>query len=233
MAGGPLRSATIEWDDVADREAYPYSVPAIASLDTLDLSAAVTFFVGDNGTGKSTLLEAIAVAAGVNAEGGTRNLRFSNRPTESDLCQHLRLRWRQRPAWAFFLRSETFFSMATAYEEVDVPGIHERSHGEQFSDSALRSCQPRGFHLMDEPEAALSVLGQLKLMRRLHDVVEGGGQFVIATHSPILLAFPAAHIYEFSDSGIKAVDYEDTDAVRLTSLFLEAPERFLRHLLAE
>jgi len=208
-------------------------VPAIRATESLDLSSPVTFFVGENGSGKSTLLEAIVIAAGVNAEGGTRNLRFSTRPTESSLHEHLKLVWRTRQSWAFFLRAETFFDMATAYEGADEGGFHERSHGQQFIEAANNKLQPGGLHLMDEPEAALSVTGQLAMLRRIHDVQAERGQFIIATHSPILLAYPGAVIYEFTDTGITRVDYDDAEPVRLTRSFLDAPERFFSHLFEE
>lgn len=230
---GGLIEARILWDEVEDPTLFPFSVPAIRATDSLDLSSPVTFFVGENGSGKSTLLEAIVIAAGVNAEGGTRNLRFSTRPTESSLHDHLKLVWRTRQSWAFFLRAETFFDMATAYEGADEGGFHERSHGQQFIEAANNKLQPGGLHLMDEPEAALSVTGQLAMLRRIHDIQAERGQFIIATHSPILLAYPGAVIYEFTDTGITRVDYDDAEPVRLTRSFLDAPERFFSHLFEE
>jgi predicted ATPase len=230
LPDGGLIEARILWDEIEDPTQFPFSVPAIRSTESLDLSSPVTFFVGENGSGKSTLLEAIVIAAGVNAEGGTRNLRFSTRPTESSLHEHLKLVWRTRQSWAFFLRAETFFDMATAYEGADEGGFHERSHGQQFIEAANNKLQPGGLHLMDEPEAALSVTGQLAMLRRIHDVQAEQGQFVIATHSPILLAYPGAVIYEFTDTGITRVDYGEAEPVRLTRSFLDAPERFFGHL---
>lgn len=233
LPDGGLIEARILWDEVEDPTLFPFSVPAIRATESLDLSSPVTFFVGENGSGKSTLLEAIVIAAGVNAEGGTRNLRFSTRPTESSLHEHLKLVWRTRQSWAFFLRAETFFDMATAYEGADEGGFHERSHGQQFIEAANNKLQPGGLHLMDEPEAALSVTGQLAMLRRIHDIQAERGQFIIATHSPILLAYPGAVIYEFTDTGITRVDYDDAEPVRLTRSFLDAPERFFSHLFEE
>ena len=233
LPDGGLIEARILWDEVEDPALFPFSVPAIRATESLDLSSPVTFFVGENGSGKSTLLEAIVIAAGVNAEGGTRNLRFSTRPTESSLHEHLKLVWRTRQSWAFFLRAETFFDMATAYEGADEGGFHESSHGQQFIEAANNKLQPGGLHLMDEPEAALSVTGQLAMLRRIHDIQAERGQFIIATHSPILLAYPGAVIYEFTDTGISQVDYDDAEPVRLTRSFLDAPERFFSHLFEE
>lgn len=212
---------------------YPFSIPAIAALDQLDVGPSVTFFVGENGTGKSTLVEAVAVRSGLNAEGGSQNLTFSTRSTESNLHNHLELVWQRRPSAAFFLRAETFYNTASAYEGVGIDGYHERSHGESFLDAVRQQIRPGAFVLMDEPESALSVLGQLKLMRAMHDLVEDGSQFVIATHSPILLAFPGAWIYQLQPDGIARVAYEDTDVVQLTKTFLDGPDRFLRHLFAD
>jgi len=231
---GGLIAAEIDWASVDDDRCFPFTVPAIGTLRRLDLTAPVTFFVGENGSGKSTLLEAIAMCAGLNPEGGSRHLRFSNQATESALHDHLKLVWRTRQRWAFFLRAETYFDTATAYEVVDeMPGsMHSRSHGEQFIDAAMTKFSAGGFHLLDEPEAALSVIGQLKLLRRIHDVVADGGQFVVATHSPILLAFPDACIYRFGDR-IERIAYEDSEPYELTKSFLDAPDRFLRHLFSD
>lgn len=224
----------IRYDGPAARPApYPFSIPAVASLDHVEIGPTVTFFGGENGTGKSTLIEAVAIRAGLNPEGGSRNLVFSTRPTESELHRHLELVWQPQPSSAFFLRAETFYNTASGYESVDIGGYHDRSHGESFLDAVRRQIAPGGFVLMDEPESALSVMGQLKLMRAMHDLVSAGSQFLVATHSAILLAFPGAWIYQLDGHGIERVTYEETEAVQLTKAFLEGPERFLRHLLAD
>jgi predicted ATPase len=212
---------------------YPFSIPAIASFEAVDVGPTVTFLVGENGSGKSTLVEAAAVRAGLNPEGGSRNLAFATRSTESELHGHLELVWQRQPTAAFFLRAETFFNTASAYEGVGIGGYHERSHGESFLEAVRRQVVPGSFVLMDEPESALSAMGQLKLMRAVHDLVAAGSQFVVATHSPILLAFPGAWIYQLDEDGLRRVAYEDTDAYQLTTAFLDGPERFLRHLLAD
>ena len=230
---GPGRLKEIRYVGPDDRSSsYPFSIPAVASLDQLEIGPSVTFFVGENGTGKSTLVEAVAVKAGLNPEGGSRSLAFATRPTESELHSHLELVWQRQPGAAFFLRAETFYNTASAYEGVGIGGYHERSHGESFLDAVQRQVVPGAFVLMDEPESALSVMGQLKLMRAVHDLVAAGSQFLVATHSPILLAFPGAWIYQLGD-GIDRVTYEDTDAYQLTRTFVDGPERFLRHLLAD
>jgi predicted ATPase len=238
-----LRSATVALDDGDAPSGHPFDIPAIRQLArgaALDLDAGVTFLVGDNGSGKSTLAEAIAVAAGFNAEGGTRNFSFATREASvSRLHGHLRLTWSPGTrGTGYFLRAESFFNVATAVEDAGVSGygdrsLHEQSHGESFLALALHRFEDGGLFVLDEPEAALSVRGQLALLRRLHDLVGAHSQFVVATHSPILLAYPGALIYALGPDGIAPVTYEDTEPYQLTRSFLEAPDRFLRHLLAE
>lgn len=220
---------------------YATEIPAIRSLADapLELDPRVTFFVGDNGSGKSTLVEAIAVAKKLNAEGGGKTAWFSfaTRRSHSDLHGALVVRGsRRQPVNAFFLRAESFYNFATETEGRPIDRVHERplheqSHGESFLSLVLERFGPRGLYVLDEPEAALSVHGQLALMRRMHELVELESQFVVATHSPILLGYPHATIYEFGDEGISRVAYEDTDPYRLTKGFLDDPGAFLRHLL--
>jgi predicted ATPase len=233
--GGDLRLRRLEvlWDDVADRAVYPYSIPALRDLERLDLPGPVTFLTGENGSGKSTLVEAIAIAAGINPGGGSRNLRSRQHATESSLGDHLRLVWGTRPETAFLLRAETFFDTASAFAGSGTHGLHEQSHGEQFLDAAATLIYAGGFCLMDEPESALSVIGQLGLLRRIHELVGQDTQFVIATHSPVLLAYPGATIYRFDDGGIAPIAYEESEPYTLTKSFLEAPERYLQHLFAD
>jgi predicted ATPase len=230
--------------DVDDAQAeYPFSIPAVRHLAgrRLRLHPAVTFFAGENGSGKSTLIEAVALAGGFNAEGGPRDLRFSGLRTESILHESLVLTWNRRPRDGFFLRAETFFNAASALEATGVGdaygdrSLHEQSHGESFLALVLNRFGRRGqagLYLLDEPEAAFSFQGCLRLLAGLHDLVSAGCQFLVATHSPILLAYPSATIYQLDDAGIAAVEFEMTDAYQLTSAFLEAPERFFRHLFA-
>jgi predicted ATPase len=222
---------------------YSADLPALRGIERLELDPRVTFFVGENGSGKSTLVEAIAVQAKLNVEGGGKLLRFSTRRTHSQLHERLGLeRSELPPRNAFFLRAESVFNLATAIEESGPIGaredvydrpLHEQSHGESFLDIAVNRLGPRGFYLFDEPEAALSVRGQLALMRRMHELVQEHSQLVVATHSPILLAYPDATILELGESGIRRVAYDETDQVELTRSFLGDPQRFLRHLLAD
>ncbi len=227
-------------------DGYPFELPAVRALPDIEF-APVTVFVGDNGTGKSTLVEALAVAAGFNAEGGSRNLKFETFATHSALASSLRLRWSRRPRWGWFLRAETFYGMATHItldDEVDAqgrpvgvagmfPDLHHRSHGESFLSLIDSRMRADGMYLLDEPESALSFHGQLKLLATMHDACAEGAQFVIATHSPMLMAYPGARIYEFDDDGAHEVSFDDASSVGLWRAFLERPDRFFRHLFDE
>lgn len=229
---------------IADPDQYPFAIPAIASADGLSLHPQVTYFVGENGSGKSTLLEAIAVAAGFNPEGGSMNFRFSTRSSESSLAGAIRLvRSVRRPRTGFFLRAESFFNLATAIEQLDKqPGgspiigsyggrsLHEQSHGESFIALALHRFGPNGLYILDEPEAALSPLRQMSMLRRMRDLVQQGCQFIVATHAPILLSYPGAWIYELDEHGLRRVDYENTATVRVTREFLDDRDATLTEL---
>lgn len=201
----------------------------------------VTLFAGENGSGKSTLVEAIAIAAGFNPEGGSRHMMTRTRESHSPLHQHLRLvRGTRTPKSGYFLRAESFFNVATYVDTVPDAlashggvSLHEQSHGESFLSLILNRFYPNGFYVLDEPEAALSLQGNLALMRRMHELVAQGSQFVVSTHSPILLGYPGARIYVLSDSGIAATAYEETEQYELTRSFLTDRERFLHHLLAD
>jgi len=241
-APGFIREVTLIRDQVADFEAYPFSIPAIRGLHTLKLNPRVTFLVGENGSGKSTLIEAIAVAAGLNAEGGSRNFAFSTRNTESELNQHLRLVRGIRPFRdGFFLRAESFYNAATYLDELERSGggayasyggksLHERSHGESFLALLEHRFGRDAFYVLDEPEAALSPLRQLTLLAVMDDLVNKGCQFIVATHSPIIMSFPGATIYLLSENGISEVQYEETEHFSLTRDFLNNRERYFGEL---
>jgi predicted ATPase len=237
--GSFLRSVTLLRDDVPDLEKYPFSIPSIRQLESLEFHPEVTFLVGENGSGKSTLIEALAVAAGFNAEGGSQNFRFSTRPSESELHRHLRLaRGIRRPKSGFFLRAESFFNVATEIDNLDAAhsyggqSLHEKSHGEAFLALVNHRFGPDGLYLLDEPEAALSPQRQLALLRAIHELTGQRCQFIIATHSPILLAFPRASIHQLSEDGLAPIAYEDTEHYRLTRDFLLNRERYLARLFA-
>jgi predicted ATPase len=242
-----LRSLQLKRDEVADFDRYPYSIPAIGSLTELQFHPHVTLFAGENGSGKSTLVEAIAVAAGFNAEGGSRNMTVSTRASHSTLNEHLRLiKGSRSPRDGYFLRAESFFNVATHIEQLDEGfggppiigsyggvSLHEQSHGESFLSLAVNRFGANGLYILDEPEAALSLQGNLALMRRMHELTAVGAQFVISTHSPILLGYPSARIFVLSDDGIGERDYYDTEQYELTRSFLDDRDRFLHHLFAD
>jgi predicted ATPase len=234
-----LRSVMLVRERVSDWSAYPFSIPAVRALERqpeLPLHPKVTYLVGENGSGKSTIIEAIAVLAGLNAEGGSRNFRFSTRSSESELYRCLRLvRGARRERTSFFLRAESFFNVATEIEHLDATGsyggqsLHEQSHGESFLAVIQNRFGPGGLYVLDEPEAALSPSKQILLLSKMHDLVtRGGSQFIIATHSPIVMAYPKATIYHLSQHGIEAVRYEDTEHYGLTRDFLLHRERFFK-----
>jgi predicted ATPase len=235
-----LRPLRPEIEETSD---YSYDLPALRGVERLELDPRVTFLVGENGSGKSTLVEAIAVAAKLNAEGGGKLLKFATRQSHSRLHERLELeRSKLPPLNTFFLRAESVFNLATAIEQGGYIGarenvfdkpLHEQSHGESFLDIALNRLGPRGFYLLDEPEAALSVNGQLALMRRMYELVEEHSQFVVATHSPVLLGYPGATILELSDEGVRKIAFDEAQQVELTRAFLDDPRRFLRHLLRD
>ncbi|MCW2976132.1 MAG: family ATPase [Actinomycetia bacterium] len=241
MADSFVRSVQLKRDEALDFDSYPFSIPAIRQLTDLMLDADVTLLAGENGSGKSTLIEAIAVAAGYNAEGGSRNMNVSTRASHSQLHEHVRLvRGTRTPKTGYFLRAESFFNIASYIEDIPEAvashggtSLHEQSHGESFISVALNRFGSNGLYLLDEPEAALSLRGNLALMHRMHDLVAQGSQFIVATHSPILLGYPGARIYVLSEDGITETDYESTEQYELTRSFLENRERFLRHLISD
>lgn len=213
----------------------------------LSFNQSVTFLVGENGTGKSTLLEAVAVACGFNPEGGTRNFNFSTRTTHSILGNYLTPVRRRYPSDGFFLRAESFYNVATNIDEMDETlassprliesyggiSLHNQSHGESFLALVQNRFGGHGLYLLDEPEAALSPSRLLTLIGEMDALVKADSQFIISTHSPILMAFPQACIYELSGEGIRAAAYQETEHYQLTKRFLDDPERMLRYLLSD
>jgi predicted ATPase len=228
-------------------EEYPFTIPAIRSLERLHPHPCVTFLTGENGSGKSTLLEAIAVKLGFSAEGGTRNMSYATRDTHSPLHRYLKVSRRHpREKWGWFLRAESFYTMVNAVEGYDTsPGNytpfrsfggknpHLQSHGEAFLSLLTEGLSGAGLYLFDEPEAALSAQRQMTALVRLHRLCQAGSQFIIATHSPILLSYPYATILLCDETGLRPVKYEETDAYRLTLRFLKDYPRMLEMLLED
>ena len=227
---------------------YPFSLSAVRHLSGLQLHPHVTFIVGENGAGKSTLLEAVAVAWGFNAEGGGRGFQFDTRSSHSLLHGYIRLsKGVKRPRDGYFLRAESFFNVATEIEKLDedYPNIakigpaygsrplHEQSHGESFLALLTQRFSGRGLYILDEPEAALSPSRQMAVLSRIHELVTEDSQFIIATHSPIIMAYPKSRIYQLTDDGIDEIDYKETDHYVVTKAFLNSPEKMLRTLTDE
>ena len=225
---------------------YPFSIPSIRSLEQIEFKNKITFFVGENGSGKSTLLEAIAEMCGFNTAGGGRNNHYQVHRAESALAPYIRLSWWPKVTNGFFLRAESFYNFAThidemweedkvnAYEAYGGKSLHEQSHGESFLSLFLNRFRGGAIYLLDEPEAALSPQKQLSFLKILHDLTTNSNcQFIIATHSPILLGYPGATIFSFDDGTIKEIQYEETDHYQITRYFLENRRKFLRELLKE
>lgn len=233
--------------DPAGPDAYLLTIPAIRTLARLELSAPVTFFAGENGSGKSTLLEGIAAAFGFNPEGGSQNFRFSSRASHSGLFECLRLvKGVPYPKDGFFLRAESFYNVASEVDKLRDDGLddgqgfmhgyggkslHEQSHGESFLAIALNRFRGNGLYILDEPEAALSPSRQMTLLARFHQLALQRSQFLIATHSPILMAYPGAQILWLDKGGMRPVPYKETEHYQLTRRFLENPQRMLALLL--
>ena len=237
--GGFLQKLELRRELVASFAEYPFSIPSISSLEELELDPRITFLVGENGSGKSTLIEAIAISERYNAEGGTRNFNFATRRSESELHKVIRIsKGSRRPRDGFFLRAESYYNVASEAERLGVTdayggSAHEQSHGESFLSLAMHRFGPQGLYILDEPEAALSPQRQLSLMAIMHRLLREGSQLIIATHSPILMAFPGALIYQLSARGIERIAYAETEHVRVTRDFLANPERFFKSLFVD
>jgi predicted ATPase len=230
------------------RDEHPFTIPAIRAIKHLRLDPGVTILVGENGSGKSTLLEGIAEAYGFNPEGGSLNFHFTTRAAPNPLADAMTLVKNPRRARdGFFLRAESFFNVATEIEHLDEDplggppigpaysqiALHEQSHGESFVALLVNRFHGNGFYVLDEPEAALSPTRQMAVLVRIHDLVRANSQFVIATHSPIILAYPGATIYSLSETGIAPVRYEETEHVVVTRAFMNNQAEMLRTLMGD
>ncbi len=239
----------IKLNDVSNdkKGEYPFCLDSVKKLDSLDLNPNVTFIIGENGSGKSTLLEAIAVAYGFNAEGGSKNFNFATSDTHSILHRHIKIiKGVKMPKDSFFLRAESFYNVSTNVDELDEyslnqvsiyesyggKSLHVQSHGESFMSLVSHRFRGKGLYILDEPEAALSPSRQMALLSIIHDLVKDDSQFIIATHSPIIMAYPNSKIYEV-ENGYEEILYEDTQHYSLTKSFLDAPSRMLDILLED
>lgn len=233
-----IQGLTIDWAKI-DMDSYLRKIDAIKDVHTLTFNKPVTFFVGENGSGKSTMLEAIAVAYGFNPEGGTKNYSFSTYDSHSELCDAITIiKGVHRPRFGYFLRAESFYNVATKeqeYADIDHPSekYHEKSHGESFLAIAQNYMKAGGIYIFDEPEAALSPQRQLTLLMDIYKCAKDGAQFIIVTHSPILLGIPDADIYSFDDGEVHLCEYEETDSYIVTELFINNRDVLLHRLLTE
>jgi predicted ATPase len=225
---------------ICNDHTYISALPIVKYLNQvkqLSFNQEVTFLVGENGTGKSTLIEAIAISAGYNAEGGSKNFNFTTKQTVSNLSRYITIVKTAYEKDGFFLRAESFYNVASQVDDLGLnlegyggKSLHEQSHGESFLSLVQSRFHGNGLYILDEPEAALSPLRQFTLLTEIKSLVEKNSQFIIATHSPILLAFPGATIYQTSISGIKKVEYEECEHYLLTKQFLDNPKRFIKYL---
>lgn len=241
-----IRDVKINKNKVSSYDEYPFCLPAIKELDVLELHPSVTFIIGENGSGKSTLLEAIAVNYGFNPEGGTKNFNFLTNDTHSSLHKYIKLtKGIKMPETGYFLRAESFYNVASNIDKLDSEGmgnrvidsyggvsLHEQSHGEAFFSTIMNRFSGRGLYILDEPESALSPSRQLAMISRIDGLVKEGAQFIIATHSPILMSYPESVLYEISDK-IEEKHYTETYPFNITRSFLNNPEKYLKILLRE
>lgn len=233
-----IREVKLNKDDSSQVKDYPFSIKAIKVLDTLEMHPNVTFIVGENGSGKSTLLEAISVAYGFNPEGGTKNFNFSTESTHSELYKHLKIvKGVKIPRDGFFLRAESFYNVATNIDELErLDGgllqsyggisLHKQSHGESFMALLLNRFRGNGLYILDEPEAALSPIRQMAMISRIHELVKEKSQFIIATHSPIIMAYPHSKIYSIDDN-YKEIYYKDTEHYNVMKNFINNTDKML------
>lgn len=241
-----LRSVELLREKILSDTEYPFCIPAIQKLELLHFHPKVTMIIGDNATGKSTLLEAIAVGMGFNPEGGSLNFNFASRSSHSDLYQYIRLvKGIKKPKNGFFFRAETFYNLATNIEELDKEegagpriidsyggrSLHEQSHGEAFFAAFTNRFSGQGLYILDEPEAALSPLRQMAMLSTIHDLVCKQSQFIITTHSPIIMAYPDAKILQLTDKGFEEVDYEQTEHYTVMREFMNNRKKMLKILL--
>lgn len=232
-----IRSIELGREKIPSFSEYPFNLPAIRNLQSLSFHPKVTFIIGENGSGKSTILESIAVAYGFNAEGGTKNFNFTSKATHSNLSNYIKIvKGIKMPRTCFFLRAESFYNFASNVDDLEVidsyggRSLHEQSHGESFFAVFLNRFTGEGIYILDEPEAALSPSRQMSMLTRMHELVKKGSQFIIATHSPIIMAYPQSVIYQIKD-GFEQVDYNETEHYQVMRSFLNNTQKMLSILL--
>lgn len=244
-----IRSLKLNRKEINSFDNYPFCLPAIYNLSTLDFHSRVTFIVGENGAGKSTILEAIAVTYGFNPEGGTKNFNFSSRDTHSQLYKSIKLiKGPYVPKDGFFFRAESFYNVASNIDDLAKSGrpsdfsflnlyggksLHSQSHGESFFSLFVNRFTGKSLYILDEPEAALSPSRQMAMIRRIHELVKLNCQFIIATHSPIIMAYPDSIIYEINDSSIIEKEYDETENYQVMRSFFDNPKRIIDMLIQD
>lgn len=240
-----IRSIELDRENVPSFSEYPFNLSAIRNLQSLSLHPKVTFIIGENGSGKSTILESIAIAYGFNAEGGTKNFNFTSRATHSNLSNYIKVvKGTKRPRNSFFFRAESFYNFASNIDDLDIEdsfgppiinsyggrSLHEQSHGESFFAVFLYKFTGEGIYILDEPEVALSPSRQMSMLTRMHELVKEGSQFIIATHSPIIMAYPQAVIYQIKER-FEQIEYKETEHYQVTQSFLNNTQKMLSILL--
>lgn len=230
-----IKKIIFERDKVESFDKYPFNIEVIKNLNEITLTSPVTFFVGENGIGKSTIIEAIAVSLGLPAEGGTENFRYKTLNTTSNLHEYLTIQTYNKPKMKFFLRAESFYNFSTEVQrlvEEDGYGelykyyggnLHECSHGESFLNLVKNRFTDHGLYILDEPEAALSPQRQLSLLYLINELAEEGSQFIIATHSPILISYRNGKILDLNNN-LKETKYEDTEIYQIYKMYIEDSE---------
>ncbi|HEY0156134.1 MAG TPA: AAA family ATPase [Thermoanaerobaculia bacterium] len=233
-----IRSISVRPEKFGLGDRYPFTVPVVRDLDELVFTSQVTFLIGENGSGKSTLIEALALACGFKAEGGSKHFQFETAEDESELHEILRVvRGPRIPGDSYFLRAESFYNVATQIEQRNLESyyggksLHRMSHGEAFFTLLNERFLGGGLYILDEPEAALSPTRQMAMLTRMHELVLDASQLIIATHSPILMAYPGAQILEIADGELREVEYERTEHFTVTRQFFQQRERMLKILL--
>lgn len=236
-----LKEISLNRTTISSFDEYPFNIPWIKTLETLEFHKDVTFIVGENGSGKSTLIESIALSLGFGIEGGTKSVQIKTHETNaSNLYEHIKLvKSYKKPEDYYFLRAESFYNVATYMEKLNYlksyggKSLHKLSHGESFMATITNKLKGKGLYIFDEPEAALSPTRQLSAMASIDQLVKNNSQFIIATHSPILLAYPNSIIYQISENKIEKINYKDTEHYRITKYFLNNPERMIETLTKE